>query len=182
MYLLRFLPRGLSGWCHCRKYVTCNFEYYTPDRASFTAQNQEFSTETREELLYNKEKLLANGDRAEAEIAANLHCAFFFIDVRTWLTACSWSCLSVTGENRRSNYFTPAFYTISFCHFFFLWCAWRDGFKQLTSAQLPTCFQWRCNSGSTFQQPFTVCIGNIAFRRVATCFCLSIRNPVPVCS
>lgn len=40
------------------------------------AQNQEFSTETREELLYNKEKLLANGDRAEAEIAANLHCAF----------------------------------------------------------------------------------------------------------
>lgn len=39
----------------------------------FIAQNQEFSTETREELLYNKEKLLANGDRAEAEIAANLH-------------------------------------------------------------------------------------------------------------
>ena len=39
----------------------------------FAAQNQEFSTETREELLYNKEKLLANGDRAEAEIAANLH-------------------------------------------------------------------------------------------------------------
>ena len=42
----------------------------------FTAQNQEFSTETREELLYNKEKLLANGDRFEAEIAANLHCTF----------------------------------------------------------------------------------------------------------
>lgn len=40
------------------------------------AQNQEFSTETREELLYNKEKLLSNGDRAEAEIAANLHGAF----------------------------------------------------------------------------------------------------------
>ena len=39
----------------------------------FIAQNAEFSTETREELLYNKEKLLANGDRAEAEIAANLH-------------------------------------------------------------------------------------------------------------
>jgi NADH dehydrogenase (ubiquinone) Fe-S protein 8 len=38
-----------------------------------SAQNQEYSTETREELLYNKEKLLANGDRAEAEIAANLH-------------------------------------------------------------------------------------------------------------
>lgn len=42
----------------------------------FKAQNQEFSTETREELLYNKEKLLANGDRFEAEIAANLHCVF----------------------------------------------------------------------------------------------------------
>lgn len=41
---------------------------------SIIAQNQEYSTETREELLYNKEKLLANGDRAEAEIAANLHC------------------------------------------------------------------------------------------------------------
>lgn len=37
-----------------------------------TAQNQEYTTETREELLYNKEKLLANGDRMEAEIAANL--------------------------------------------------------------------------------------------------------------
>jgi len=46
------------------------------DYLLFTAQNQEFSTETREELLYNKEKLLANGDRFEAEIAANLHCAF----------------------------------------------------------------------------------------------------------
>lgn len=42
-------------------------------RRAILAQNQEFSTETREELLYNKEKLLANGDRAEAEIAANLH-------------------------------------------------------------------------------------------------------------
>ncbi len=39
----------------------------------YPANNAEFSTETREELLYNKEKLLANGDRAEAEIAANLH-------------------------------------------------------------------------------------------------------------
>lgn len=47
------------------------------DHPLLAAQNQEFSTETREELLYNKEKLLANGDRFEAEIAANLHCAFF---------------------------------------------------------------------------------------------------------
>ena len=38
-----------------------------------SAQNIEYTTETREELLYNKEKLLANGDRMEAEIAANLH-------------------------------------------------------------------------------------------------------------
>jgi NADH dehydrogenase (ubiquinone) Fe-S protein 8 len=43
------------------------------------AQNQEFSTETREELLYNKEKLLSIGDRAEAEIAANLHGTTLFI-------------------------------------------------------------------------------------------------------
>ena len=47
-----------------------------PEYRIFTAQNQEFSTETREELLYNKEKLLANGDRYEAEIAANLYCKF----------------------------------------------------------------------------------------------------------
>ncbi|OBZ77130.1 NADH dehydrogenase [ubiquinone] iron-sulfur protein 8, mitochondrial [Grifola frondosa] len=44
-----------------------------PVDAIVETQNQEFSTETREELLYNKEKLLQNGDRAEAEIAANLH-------------------------------------------------------------------------------------------------------------
>jgi NADH-quinone oxidoreductase subunit I len=34
--------------------------------------NFEFATETREELFYNKEKLLANGDKWEAQIAANL--------------------------------------------------------------------------------------------------------------
>lgn len=49
-------------------------------RPVIIAQNQEFSTETREELLYNKEKLLANGDRAEAEIAANLHGMSFAYD------------------------------------------------------------------------------------------------------
>lgn len=64
------------------------------DAVSTLAQNTEYTTETREELLYNKEKLLgehtfwassltpvlrltvfdiiANGDRMEAEIAANL--------------------------------------------------------------------------------------------------------------
>lgn len=57
----------------CRECVSC----CGADRLLFAAQNQEFSTETREELLYNKEKLLANGDRFEAEIAANLHCACF---------------------------------------------------------------------------------------------------------
>ena len=43
-----------------------------PVDAIVEGPNFEFSTETREELLYNKEKLLANGDRWEAEIAANL--------------------------------------------------------------------------------------------------------------
>jgi NADH dehydrogenase (ubiquinone) Fe-S protein 8 len=56
-----------SVYCPVSPFFSVVYVYY------FTAQNQEFSTETREELLYNKEKLLANGDRAEAEIAANLH-------------------------------------------------------------------------------------------------------------
>jgi NADH-quinone oxidoreductase subunit I len=43
-----------------------------PVDAVVEGPNFEFSTETREELIYNKEKLLANGDRWEAEIAANL--------------------------------------------------------------------------------------------------------------
>ncbi|KAG5654608.1 hypothetical protein H0H81_011583 [Sphagnurus paluster] len=57
------------------KCIYCGFcQEACPVDAIVETQNQEFSTETREELLYNKEKLLANGDRAEAEIAANLHC------------------------------------------------------------------------------------------------------------
>jgi len=56
------------------KCIYCGFcQEACPVDAIVETQNQEFSTETREELLYNKEKLLANGDRAEAEIAANLH-------------------------------------------------------------------------------------------------------------
>lgn len=43
-----------------------------PVDAIVEGPNFEFATETHEELLYNKEKLLANGDRWEAEIAANL--------------------------------------------------------------------------------------------------------------
>ena len=79
MHLLRILPGSLSRGRHRREYVAkrlpLSSSSYKVLRAlcRFTAQNQEFSTETREELLYNKEKLLANGDRAEAEIAANLH-------------------------------------------------------------------------------------------------------------
>ena len=40
--------------------------------------NFEFSTETHEELLYNKEKLLNNGDRWEAEIAANIQADYLY--------------------------------------------------------------------------------------------------------
>ena len=43
-----------------------------PVDAIVQGPNFEFGTETREELYYNKERLLANGDRWEAEIAANL--------------------------------------------------------------------------------------------------------------
>ncbi|KAG8913103.1 hypothetical protein FRC01_004736 [Tulasnella sp. 417] len=56
------------------KCIYCGFcQEACPVDAIVETNNAEFSTETREELLYNKEKLLANGDRAEAEIAANLH-------------------------------------------------------------------------------------------------------------
>jgi NADH-quinone oxidoreductase subunit I len=43
-----------------------------PVDAIVEGPNFEFSTETREELLYNKERLLANGDRWEAQLAANI--------------------------------------------------------------------------------------------------------------
>ncbi|MDY0008713.1 MAG: NADH-quinone oxidoreductase subunit NuoI [Bdellovibrionales bacterium] len=43
-----------------------------PVDAIVEGPNFEFATETREELYYNKEKLLDNGDRWEAQIAANL--------------------------------------------------------------------------------------------------------------
>lgn len=43
-----------------------------PVDAIVEGPNTEFATFTREELFYNKEKLLANGDKWEAEIAANI--------------------------------------------------------------------------------------------------------------
>ncbi|EEB95477.1 hypothetical protein MPER_05550, partial [Moniliophthora perniciosa FA553] len=61
------------------KCIYCGFcQEACPVDAIVETQNQEFATETREELMYNKEKLLANGDRAEAEIAANLHGELWF--------------------------------------------------------------------------------------------------------
>lgn len=43
-----------------------------PVDAIVEGPNFEFATQTREELYYDKEKLLANGDRWEAQLAANL--------------------------------------------------------------------------------------------------------------
>lgn len=43
-----------------------------PVDAIVEGPNFEYATETREELFYNKDRLLANGDRWEAQIAANL--------------------------------------------------------------------------------------------------------------
>ncbi|MAS86883.1 MAG: NADH-quinone oxidoreductase subunit NuoI [Micavibrio sp.] len=43
-----------------------------PVDAIVEGPNFEFATETREELFYDKSKLLDNGDRWEAQIAANL--------------------------------------------------------------------------------------------------------------
>ncbi len=43
-----------------------------PVDAIVEGPNFEFATATREELFYNKQKLLANGDRWEAQLAANL--------------------------------------------------------------------------------------------------------------
>ncbi len=55
------------------KCIYCGYcQEACPVDAIVEGPNFEFSTETREELLYDKDRLLANGDRWEAEIAANL--------------------------------------------------------------------------------------------------------------
>ena len=55
------------------KCIYCGFcQEACPVDAIVEGPNFEFATETREELYYNKEKLLANGDRWEAQLAANL--------------------------------------------------------------------------------------------------------------
>ncbi|MGH7000349.1 MAG: NADH-quinone oxidoreductase subunit NuoI [Stellaceae bacterium] len=55
------------------KCIYCGLcEEACPVDAIVEGPNFEFAAETREELFYDKDKLLANGDRWEAEIAANL--------------------------------------------------------------------------------------------------------------
>ncbi|KAK3595744.1 hypothetical protein CHS0354_025373 [Potamilus streckersoni] len=61
------------------KCIYCGFcQEACPVDAIVEGPNFEYSTETREELLYNKEKLLSNGDKWEAEIAANLQADYLY--------------------------------------------------------------------------------------------------------
>jgi len=55
------------------KCIYCGFcQEACPVDAIVEGPNYEFATETREELFYDKNKLLANGERWEAELAANI--------------------------------------------------------------------------------------------------------------
>jgi len=55
------------------KCIYCGYcQEACPVDAIVEGPNFEFATETREELFYNKQKLLQNGERWEAEIAANI--------------------------------------------------------------------------------------------------------------
>lgn len=55
------------------KCIYCGFcQEACPVDAIVEGPNFEFATETRQELFYDKDKLLANGERWEAEIAANI--------------------------------------------------------------------------------------------------------------
>jgi NADH-quinone oxidoreductase subunit I len=56
------------------KCIYCGFcQEACPVDAIVEGPNFEFATETREELFYNKDKLLQNGERWEAELAANIN-------------------------------------------------------------------------------------------------------------
>jgi NADH-quinone oxidoreductase subunit I len=73
-------PRGADGSRRTTRYdidmtkcIYCGLcQEACPVDAIVEGPNFEFATETREELFYDKQKLLDNGDRWEAEIAANL--------------------------------------------------------------------------------------------------------------
>ena len=55
------------------KCIYCGYcQEACPVDAIVEGPNFEYATETREELYYNKQKLLENGERWEAEIAANI--------------------------------------------------------------------------------------------------------------
>merc|ERR1712198_102634 len=61
------------------KCIYCGFcQEACPVDAIVEGPNFEFSTETHQELLYNKEKLLNNGDKWEAEIAANIEADYLY--------------------------------------------------------------------------------------------------------
>ncbi|XP_016307254.1 NADH dehydrogenase [ubiquinone] iron-sulfur protein 8, mitochondrial-like [Sinocyclocheilus anshuiensis] len=61
------------------KCIYCGFcQEACPVDAIVEGPNFEYATETHEELLYNKEKLLNNGDRWEAEIAANIQTDYLY--------------------------------------------------------------------------------------------------------
>ncbi|XP_043095088.1 NADH:ubiquinone oxidoreductase core subunit S8a [Puntigrus tetrazona] len=61
------------------KCIYCGFcQEACPVDAIVEGPNFEYSTETHEELLYNKEKLLNNGDKWEAEIAANIQADYLY--------------------------------------------------------------------------------------------------------
>ena len=74
------------------KCIYCGFcQEACPVDAIVEGPNFEFSTETHEELLYNKEKLLNNGDKWEAEIAANIEADYLY------------SCLLYTSPSPRDG-------------------------------------------------------------------------------
>merc|ERR1711874_723925 len=73
------LRRYASGEERCIACIFCGFcQEACPVDAIVEGPNFEFSTETHEELLYNKEKLLNNGDKWEAEIAANIEADYLY--------------------------------------------------------------------------------------------------------